>query len=143
MIGNLLAEIPDFESLEAYVHSSKLKFREAVISYYRKLGEEKGFTVRENASIIRSGVNFGKLELLWLEPNIIFATEFGNIEEIYRHIWKMLEYGPKHAILILSSKAGCKADEVAKIIEKSSLVGDRKNIFTILDISEKKIISIS
>jgi hypothetical protein len=143
MSDDVTLEITNFHSLENYTKTSSLKFRESVIAYYKKLGEEKGFSVRENFSIIKNGANFGKLELLWLEPNIIFTTEFGNIEEIYKHLWKIMEYKPNLAVLILSSKAGCKADDVAKIIEKSNITGDKKNIFLLMDITERRIIRIS
>jgi hypothetical protein len=78
--------------------------------------------------------------MIWLEPNIAFAAEFGNLEEIYKHLWRILEYSPNMAVLILSSKSACKADEVMKIIEKSQLIGDRKNIFLVLDITDKKVV---
>ena len=143
MSDDITLEITNFQNLENYTKTNPQKFRDAVIAYYKKLGEEKGFTVRENFSIIKNGANFSKLELLWLEPNVIFTTEFGNIEEIYKHLWKIMEYSPKLAVLILSSKAGCKAEDVAKIIQKSTIIGDKKNIFLLMDITERRIIRLS
>ena len=143
MSDDITLEITNFQNLENYTKVSSLKFRDAVIAYYKKLGEDKGFIVRENFSIIKNGANFGKLELLWLEPNIVFTTEFGNIEEIYKHLWKIMEYNPSLAVLVLSSKAGCKAEDVAKIIGKSSLIGEKKNIFLLMDITERRIIRLS
>ncbi len=135
-----IKEITDLNSLDRYVSSSGLKFREAILRYYKELGEKLGYTVRENASIIKNGINHGKIDLIWLEPNITFTTEFGNQEEIYKHLWKVLEYSPKEAVFLLSSKSSCKAEEVDKIIEKSSIIGEKKKIFLIMDVSEKKII---
>jgi hypothetical protein len=135
-----LKEITDLNSLDRYARSSGLKFREAILRYYKERGEKLGYNVRENASIIKNGVNYGKIDLVWLEPNIVFINEFGNLEEIYKHLWKVLEYSPKQAVFLLSSKSSCKAEEVDKIIEKSSLIGEKKNIFLIMDVTEKKII---
>jgi len=137
----MIEELSDLQALDDHVRKSAgLKFREAILRYYRDLGESLGYTVRENASIIKNGVNFGRMDMIWLEPNVVFAAEFGNPEEIYKHLWKILEYSPAMAVLILSSKSACKADEVAKIIEKSPLVGEKRNIFLILDVTDKKVV---
>lgn len=141
MPTELIDEITNFQKLEEYTKNSNLKFREAIIAYYKKMGEEKGFSVRENTPIIKNTVNYGKIELIWLEPNITFTTEFGNLEEIYKHLWKILEYEPNIAVLILSSKAGCKAEEAAKIISKSTLVGEKRKNFVLMDITEKKVLT--
>ena len=140
MSDDITLEITNFQNLENYTKTNPQKFRDAVIAYYKKLGEEKGFTVRENFSIIKNGTNFGKLELLWLEPNVIFTTEFGNIEEIYKHLWKMLEAKPSIAVLILGSRSGCKPQEVSKLIDNSDILKEKRDIFLVIDISEKKVV---
>ena len=140
MEQKILKEITDLNSLDRYAKSSGLKFREAILRYYKELGEKLGYTVRENASILKNGVNYGKIDMIWLEPNIVFINEFGNLEEIYKHLWKVLEYSPNEAVFLLSSKSSCKAEEVDKIVEKSSLVGEKKNIFLIMDVTDKKVV---
>jgi len=115
-----LKEITDLASLNRYVKSSGLKMREAILRFYRELGEKSGYTVRENAPIIKNGINYGKIDLIWLEPNIAFITEFGNFEEIYKHLWKILEYSPNKAVLLMSSKSSCRAEDVDKVIENQA-----------------------
>ncbi len=136
----MITEITDLNSLDRYVKTSGLKFREAILRYYKELGEKLGYSVRENASIIKNGVNYGKIDLIWLEPNIAFITEFGNLEEIYKHLWKILEYSPNQAVFLLSSKSSCKAEDADKIIERSGLIGEKKNIFLLMDVTDKKVV---
>jgi hypothetical protein len=140
MEPKILKEITDLNSLDRYAKSSGMKLRDSILRYYKELGEKLGYTVRENASIIKNGVNYGKVDMIWLEPNIVFINEFGGLEEIYKHLWKILEYSPNHAVFLLSSKSSCKAEEVDKIVEKSSLVSEKKQIFLLMDVSDKKII---
>jgi len=82
----MLEELSDLKKLDAFVKDSKLKYRDALIAYYKKLGLDAGFTVRENAPVIRNTLNLGRIDLAYLEPNIAFVFEFGNFEEIYRHL---------------------------------------------------------
>lgn len=136
----MIEELTKFDELDDYVKNSDLKFREAIISYYKELGEKLGFTVRENSSVIQNGINFGKIDLIWIEPNITFTTEFGNFGDILKHLWRILEFSPKISVLILSSNSSCKAEDIVKIIEKSKLVEGYRNIFLVLDITEKKVV---
>jgi len=140
MNDELIDEIADFQKLDGSIKASKLKYREAVIDHYKRLGESRGYSVRENAQVIRNKVNLGRLDLAWLEPNIIFALEFGSTEEIYRHLWKILEVSPSMAALILSSKSGCRPKEINKLIDNSGLLKEKRDIFLIIDISEKKVV---
>lgn len=140
MEPKILKEITDLNSLDRYAKNAGLKFRDAILRYYKERGESLGLTVRENATIIKNGVNYGRVDMIWLEPNIVFVNEFGNLEEIYRHLWKVLEYSPNYAVFLLSSKSSCKAEEVDKIVDRSALVGEKKKIFFIMDVTEKKII---
>lgn len=134
----MIAEITDYISLEKHLKNSKLRYRDAVLDYYKQLGNRLNYTVRENPSIIKNAVNYGKIDLIWLEPNITFTAEFGNLEEIYKHLWKIMEYSPNMAVLLLSSKAACRADEVAKIVDGSQVLENKRNIFLIMDLSERK-----
>lgn len=131
----MLSKLSDFTELECHIESSSLTFREAIIDYYAVLGERLGFEVRRNASVIKHGVNLGKLDLMWLEPNIIFCVEFGSFEEILKHLWRIQEYDPENAVLVLSSKSACKPADVKKTVENSSL----KDKVIVLDVSEKKV----
>lgn len=136
----MIQDLVNFQELENYVKNSELKYREAIIEYYKELGERLGFTVRENSSVIRNGINFGKIDLVWVEPNITFTVEFGNLEEILKHLWRILEFSPKISVLILSSKSACKSEDVVKIIERSKLMGGNRGIFLVLDVTEKRVI---
>jgi len=136
----MIDELKNFEELEEHIGNSNLKYREAILDYYKKLGERMGFTVRENFSVIKNGVNSGKLDIIWIEPNITFITEFGKLDDILKHLWKLVEFSPSLAVLLLSSKSECKAEKVSELIEKSDITREIKNRFLILDVTEKKVI---
>ncbi len=132
--------LTNFEELEGYVKNSELGYKEAVIDYYKTLGKKHGFTVRKDSSVIRYGINLGKIDLIWLEPNITFTIEFGNLDEILKHLWRILEFSPGLAVLLLSSKSGCKATDVVKLIKNSDVLGEMRGKFLVLDLTEKEII---
>ena len=132
--------LTNFEELEEYVKNSELGYKEAVIDYYKSLGEKHGFTVRKDSSVIQYGVNFGKMDLIWVEPNITFTIEFGNLEEILKHLWRILEFSPTLAVLLLSSKSGCKATDVVKLIKNSDVLEEMRGKFLVLDLTEKEVI---
>ncbi len=136
----MIDELKNFEELEEHTKNSGLKYREAILEYYKNLGEKLGFTVRENSSVIKNGVNSGRLDVIWLEPNIAFAVEFGRFEDILKHLWKLVEFSPSLAVLLLSSKSECKAEKVSELIEKSDITREIKNRFLILDVTEKRVI---
>ena len=136
----MIDELKKFEELEEHIKNSGLKYGEAILEYYKNLGEKLGFTVRENSSVIKNGVNSGRLDVIWLEPNIAFAAEFGRFEDILKHLWKLVEFSPSLAVLLLSSKSECRAEKVSELIEKSDITREIKNRFLILDVTEKKVI---
>jgi len=136
----MINELKKFEELEEYVKRSRLKYRDAILEYYRNLGERFGFTVRENSSVIRQGINLGRLDVIWIEPNITFVIEFGNFEEILKHLWRLVEFSPNLSVLILSSKSDCRAEKVSELIEKSEILAELRNRFLILDVTEKKVV---
>lgn len=132
--------IADFDKLAEYVEGSNLLYKEAVIEYYKNLGEKHNFTVRKNASVIVYGINLGKIDLIWLEPNITFTIEFSNMEDILKHLWRILEFSPSLSVLLLSSKAGCKASDVLKLIKNSTILQPMRNRFLVLDLTEEEIL---
>jgi hypothetical protein len=137
----MIDKITDFSALEKSVKSSPdLKYKDAIIGHYKNLGTCLGYTARDNFSVIKNTVNYGKLDLIWVEPNVVFAAEFGSMDDIYKHLWRIIELAPKTAVLVLSSKSACKAEEVVKIIEKSKLTQDQLKSFVVLDVTEKKIL---
>ncbi len=133
-------EITDFSGLDKYVKNPDYKFKDAVLQFYRDMGTRLGYTVRDNPSVIVKGVNYGKLDMVWVEPKITFSIEFGGLDEIYKHLWKILEFSPSLAVLLLSSKSACKAEEVVKMIEKSDIIGEKRSLFLVIDISERKVL---
>jgi hypothetical protein len=132
--------ISDFNKLAEYVDASDLPYKEAVIEYYRELGEKNKFTVRKDSSVIKYGINFGKIDLIWLEPNITFTIEFGGFEEILKHLWRIIEFSPSLSVLLLSSKSGCRAADVAKLIKNSPLLAPMKDRFMILDLTDEELV---
>jgi hypothetical protein len=137
----MIDKIADYAALEKSVKSTPdLKYKDSIIAHYKILGTSLGYTVRDNFSVIKNTVNYGKLDLIWVEPNVAFAAEFGSLDDIYKHLWRMLELAPKTAVLVLSSKSACKAEEVVKIIEKSKPTQDHANMFLVLDVTEKKVL---
>jgi len=136
----MIKDIRNFEGLERHIKSSKHEFREAIIEYYAKLGKELGYTVRENAAVIRYGINIGKIDLLWLEPDVLFAIEFHSYENLLKNLWKIVEMNPGLAVLVLSSKSNCKPQDVSKLINNSGITKNIKENFMILDVGEKKVV---
>jgi hypothetical protein len=111
-----------------------------VIEYFQELGEKNKFTVRKDSSVIKYGINLGKLDLIWLEPNITFTIEFGGFKEILKHLWCIIEFSPSLSVLLLSSKSGCRAADVAKLIKNSPLLASMKDRFMILDLTEEELV---
>jgi len=137
----MIDKITDFAALEKSVKSvPDLKYKDAIIRHYKNLGESLGYTARDNFSVIKNTVNYGKLDLIWVEPNVVFAAEFGSLDDIYKHLWRIIELAPKTAVLVLSSKSACKAEEVVKIIEKSRLSSDQLKMFLVLDVTGNKVL---
>ncbi len=134
----MIEKLTNFDEIEAYKDESGLGFKEALIGYFTNLGENLGFTTRANFSVIRHGVGLGKADLIWVEPNIIFFTEFGNFDEILKPLWKTVELEPALSVLILSSNSSCSPSQVKTLIDKSKVLKDIRKRFLILDISKKE-----
>ena len=132
--------IVKFKDLKDHIKKSELGYKESIREFYKVLGEKNGFAVRENSTIIRYGLNLGKIDLIWLDPNITFTIEFSNLEDILKQLWKISELSPELAVLILSSKSGCKATDVKKLIDHSELTKNRDTRFMLLDLSEEKVL---
>jgi predicted glycoside hydrolase/deacetylase ChbG (UPF0249 family) len=136
----MIETVSNFKELHEHVKTCGLSFRDAVVDYYRVLGERLGFTVRKDASVIEYGLNFGKVSLIWVEPNTVFCLEFGGSEEILKHLWRVLEHKPDKAVFILSSGSQCKPDYVEKIVRNSYLLSECRDRIIVLDVSEKKVV---
>ena len=128
--------LTDFTGLEKHVKDCGLPYLEAVIDYYRVLGEQQGFTVAKDASVIKNAHNFGKIELIWVEPNTAFIKEFGTLADIYQHLWKIMILQPAHTVILLSGNSNCKPEKIKQIVEKTPQL--KKTKFTILDITKHK-----
>src|SRR3989338_5643688 len=112
----MIDAITNFSEIESFLKKSNLGLKEALIKYYENLGEQMGFTVRRNFTVIKNSINLGRLDLVWVEPNVVFCFEFGNFDEILKHFWKVLEFEPKMAVILLSSKSQCKPAAVFGLI---------------------------
>ena len=128
------------KALSEHVKSCGLPFREAVIDYFKSLGEKLGFTTRASSTVIKYGVNFGKADLVWVEPNIIFFIEFGPLEDVLKHLWKTLEASPENAVFLLSSASQCKPEQVRKIVENSEALEGVRDKIILLDVSGGKVV---
>jgi hypothetical protein len=140
-------QLENFQDLEKFLREeskeSKLSYKAAILEYYKNLGENLGFEVREDFSVIKHAINLGKLDLLWVEPNITFTIEFSSLENLLKELVKIVEFSPSLSVLILSSKSSCKVRDVKKFMAESNLFQAFREKFLILDLAEKKVITFS
>ncbi len=125
--------LTDFQALKEHVKDCGLKYMDAVVDYYAGVGERRGFTVVKGSTVIRNAHNFGRLDLAWVEPNVVFAQEYGRLEDIYQHLWKIMVLQPAVAVLLLSGNSQCKPEEVKQIVEKTPQLKDIE--FIVLDVT--------
>jgi len=135
----MIETVTRLTELEEHIKKSGLGFRDAILDYYKKLGETLGFEVRVNAPLIMHGVNLGNIDLMWVQPNVVFFCEFGAFDEVLKHLWKIAELQPELAVLVLSSNSRCKPEKVAELIRKSGLTENIRNRTLVLDIERRKI----
>ncbi|RLI91215.1 MAG: hypothetical protein DRO94_04480 [Candidatus Altiarchaeales archaeon] len=140
-MNEIIELISDFDKLDEYIRNSNLRYREAIINFYKELGEKLGFTVRESTSIIKHGVNFGKIDLIWVEPNITFTVEFGNFDNLLGHLFRILEFSPNLAVLVLSSNSSIRIENVSNLIHRSRLIENMREKIIILDVGAKKVLN--
>ena len=139
MRGTEMKELlSDFGRLKECVKGSELKFKDAVIEYYKQLGEEQGFTVIRDSTVIKNAVNYGKVELVWVEPNTMFSCEFGVLDDIYRHLFRIMELKPSLAVLLLSGNSQCNPHKVKDIVERTPELKDTE--FLVLDVTSDKVV---
>lgn len=136
----MIKDIRDFEGLDRHIKCSQHGLIRAVIEYYSNLGKRQGYTVRENATVISHGVNLGKIDLVWIEPDIVFVLEFNSVDNFLKNLWKIVEMNPELVVIVLSSKSNCKPGDVVKLIKNSEITKDIKENFMILDIGKKEVI---
>jgi hypothetical protein len=130
--------VSDFVGLREFTRKSGMKFADALVEYYRQLGEKQGFTVSVGSSVIRNAHNFGKVDLVWVEPNVVFCHEFGVFDDIYRHLWRISALKPAVAVLILSANSQCSPQKVKELVSKSPQL---KGIeFVIMDVTGEKVL---
>ena len=136
-----IPELENFSELEKFLQESELTYPQALLEYYQDLGQQMGFTCRENFSVIKYALNLGKLGLLWVEPKVTFTFEFSSLENLFKELVKISEFSPDLAVLVLSSKSThCKLKDVKKFIEESTLFSQQK--FCLLDLAEKEVIKL-
>jgi hypothetical protein len=111
--------ITDAAALKKHVKESKLKFNEAIIDYYKSLGKKHGFTCLANSQAIANAVDYGRIELVWVEPNIVFMLEFGLPDDLYKHLFKAAVLKPAKAVLVLSTKSRCSPKKAKELIERT------------------------
>ncbi|MCX6695247.1 MAG: hypothetical protein NTU61_02995 [Candidatus Altiarchaeota archaeon] len=129
-----------FDELKNYAKNSKLGFKEAIVKYYKEVGEKQGFTVVEGSSVIKNTVNYGKVDLVWIEPNTVFCLEFGLLDDIYKHFFRVMQLKPSMTVFILSGNSKCSPDKVKEIIERTPELSAIKGKYAILDVTEGKVV---
>jgi len=125
--------ITDLDGLRRFAKDSGLKFRDALIEYYRQVGEKQGFTVLKDSSVIKNAVNYGKVDLIWVEPNTVFCSEFGVLDDVYRHLWRIMVLKPSVAVLLLSGNSQCSPAKVKEIAAKTPELAGIE--FVVLDVT--------
>jgi len=130
---NLIEEIADLVGLKTHVKGCQLPFKDAHIDYYRALGERLGFTVVKSPQVIVSGFDFGKLDLAWVEPDIVFFSEYALLEDIYPHLYKVMVLKPAHCVILASSNSKCKPEKIRRLIDATAQLNDTN--FTIVDVA--------
>lgn len=135
-----ILQLSDFKAIKEHVKESKLPYREALLDYYRRLGERMGYTIREATSLIRHGINFGKLDLVWVEPSILFICEFSNMDEMMKHLLRMLELDPGLTVFLMNSKSGCKPDQVKSLVSRSGVFSSVRDKVLVLDFGDEEIL---
>ena len=131
--------LTNFKELKDYAKkNSSLGFKEAIIRYYKELGEKQGFSAVESSSVIKNTVNYGKADLVWIEPNTVFCAEFGLLDDIYKHLFKLMQMKPSMTVFILSSNSKCAPERVKAILDKTPELFDIKNKSLLIDIAAEK-----
>ena len=126
--------LTDFAGLNAYIKSSDKGYLDALRAYYKMVGEDAGFTVVIGAQIITNSVDFGKVDMAWVESNVLFAFEFGKSEDAYKHLFKFMVAKPALGVMITSSKSSLKPNKVKEMIEATDELSGIKIID--LDVGE-------
>ncbi|MFH1055266.1 MAG: hypothetical protein V1744_04130 [Candidatus Altiarchaeota archaeon] len=111
--------LSDFNGMKEFMKGSRLKLKEGLMEYYRQIGEKHGFTVLKDSSVIKDAFDFGKVDLVWVEPNVIFTCEFGLLDDIYRHLWRIMVLRPAVAALLLSGNSQCNPKKVKEIVRRA------------------------
>ena len=68
----MIEGLVDFGKLDTHVKSCGRPFREAVVGYFKKLGEERGYSIRENSPFVKYGLSLGRITLAWVETKTLF-----------------------------------------------------------------------
>lgn len=133
--------LTNFKELKEHMKKkSSLGFKEAIVNYYKEVGENQGFTTVENSSVIKNTINYGKIDLVWIEPNTIFCVEFGLLEDVYKHLFKVSQMKPNMTVFILSSNSKCNPEKVKAILDKTPELFDIKKKSIIIDIAGEKVL---
>lgn len=131
-----MTELPDFAGMTEFIKESRLPYKEAVVEYIAKQGESRNFTVRKYSSVVKHGVNLGKVDVAWLEPNTHFHCEFAKLEDALTGIVQSLEAGAEKIVLVLSSKGAVKPAHVKTLLEDSQILSSFKEKIVLLDVAD-------
>ncbi|MFH1402883.1 MAG: hypothetical protein ABIH11_01275 [Candidatus Altiarchaeota archaeon] len=132
----MIGLISNIRELNEHAKKSGKQYKQAIIEYYRTIGESQGFTTAENSSVINNTVNYGNIDLVWIEPNIVFCIEFGLLDDIYKHFFRLIQLRPSLSVLILSSNSKCRPDKVEEIIKKTPELKFLRDKTVIVDVNE-------
>ena len=107
MTGPLGETTLDFPSMRAHAKKKGLGLKEALMDYFSQLGEKQGYSVVRDTTVIKHGVDYGKIDLAWVEPDSVFLAEFGLPQDLFRHLFKVMVLEPAWGVLLLSSNSRC------------------------------------
>jgi len=130
-----VTDLPDFSGLSEFIRESRLPYKDAVVEYIAKQGESRDFTVRKYSSVVKYGVNLGKVDVAWLEPNTHFHCEFAKVEDALTGIVQSLEAGAEKVVLVLSSKGAVKPAHVKALLEDSLILSSFKEKIIVADVA--------
>lgn len=127
--------LTSFEGMDEFIKRYDKGYLGGLRAYYRMVGVEAGYSVVEGAQIIRECIDFGKADMAFIEPNIIFGFEFGILDDAFKHLYRFMIAEPKLGVMVTSSRSSLKPERVRQVIDGTRNLRDMDII--VLD-TEKK-----
>ncbi|MCX6778350.1 MAG: hypothetical protein NT157_05715 [Candidatus Micrarchaeota archaeon] len=128
-------EVANVGKLLEYVRGNPGDLRKTVGDYYLQLASSHNVHCsREVEVIVNTGTELGKVDCALASPAsaaVVFAEDK---EQAMLGLWKLTEFAPNIAVLILSSSDPSLIDSMRSIIWKSALMRNVSRKFILIDI---------